>query len=187
MSINKFFQSFAKIGQVSITGLLLSIGFTASTSTPIFANQQLAATPAAPAPAPVAAAKLSASDASLNANKDLANGVYLYGQSSTPEQLGQEYAIFEARQGKVVGAFFMPQSEFSCFYGNLQDDRMDLIVVDPYDSSTHSHSIALVNNPLIASNNRVSLDGYQPIAKISDTEQQLLNSCQKDYQEQNEN
>lgn len=186
MSINKFFQSFAKIGQVSITGLLLSIGFTASSSTPIFASsQQLAATPAVSTP--VAAARLSASDASLNANKELANGVHLYGQSSVPEQLGQEYAIFEARQGKVVGAFFMPQSEFSCFYGNLQDDQMDLIVVDPYDSSTHSHSIALVNNPLVASNNGVSLQGYQPIAKISETDKQLLNACQQDYQEQSHN
>ena len=33
------------------------------------------------------------------------DGIYLYGQSQQPNQIGQEYMVFEVRQGKVTGAF----------------------------------------------------------------------------------
>ena len=47
------------------------------------------------------------------------DGIYLYGQSPQPNQLGQGYVLFQRQQGKVTGALYMPQSEFSCFEGTL--------------------------------------------------------------------
>ena len=45
-----------------------------------------------------------------------ANGVYLYGQSPEPEQVGSAYAVMEIVENRAVGAFYMPQSSFDCFY-----------------------------------------------------------------------
>ena len=47
----------------------------------------------------------------------LKDGVYLYGESSQPEQIGQSYMVFEVKQGQVTGAFYMPRSSFDCFTG----------------------------------------------------------------------
>ncbi|MEH2376820.1 hypothetical protein [Nostoc sp.] len=47
------------------------------------------------------------------------DGVYLYGQSPKPNQLGQAYIIFQKQQEKVTGVLYMPQSEFNCFQGTL--------------------------------------------------------------------
>ncbi|MEH2242651.1 hypothetical protein [Nostoc sp.] len=47
------------------------------------------------------------------------DGVYLYGQSPKPNQLGQGYIIFQKQQAKVTGALYMPESEFNCFQGTL--------------------------------------------------------------------
>lgn len=48
------------------------------------------------------------------------DGIYLYGQSQKPGEMGQGYIIFEKRQGNVTGALYMPNSEFSCFNGTLE-------------------------------------------------------------------
>ncbi|MCW5314464.1 hypothetical protein GTQ43_11790 [Nostoc sp. KVJ3] len=52
-------------------------------------------------------------------NFPVKDGVYLYGQSSKPNQLGQGYIIFQKQQDKVIGALYMPHSEFNCFQGTL--------------------------------------------------------------------
>ena len=71
------------------------------------------------------------------------DGIYLYGQSAEPEQIGQAYMVFEARQGKVVGAFYMPRSSFDCFYGDLGSQQMALKIVDSYGEGTYDYAIAL--------------------------------------------
>ncbi|MEH2205844.1 MAG: hypothetical protein V7K53_17500 [Nostoc sp.] len=47
------------------------------------------------------------------------DGIYLYGQSPKPNQLGQGYIIFQKQQDKVRGALYMPQSELNCFQGTI--------------------------------------------------------------------
>lgn len=54
------------------------------------------------------------------ANFPKKDGVYLYGQSPKPNQLGQAYIIFQKQQEKVTGVLYMPQSEFNCFQGTLK-------------------------------------------------------------------
>ncbi len=133
-----------------------------------------------------------------NSDNSLADGTYLYGQSSQAGQVGKEYLVFEARQGKVVGAMYMPSSEFACFHGTLNSKQMNLTVVNPYDETALSHTIARQQHSQIAAvgnqlnyNNTldsvtypysVGLEGYQPIAQVGDKDKQILNTCRSNYQ-----
>ncbi|NET59294.1 MAG: hypothetical protein F6K47_25090 [Symploca sp. SIO2E6] len=133
-------------------------------------------------------------------NTLLPNGTYLYGQSSKPEQIGQEYLVFEANQGKVVGALYMPSSEFSCFHGTLDSNHLNLIVVNPYDQTAISHVIARKQSSPIATAggqlnlensydsltypHTVGLEGYKQISEVSDNDHRILSMCRNDYQEE---
>lgn len=116
----------------------------------------------------------------------LPNGVYLYGQSAQPEQVGQAYFVFEVNQGKVLGAFYMPRSSFDCAYGTFQPGQVALTVVDSYEKTRHPYEIALqkttnvatTGNPALA---QISLEGFQPIKKLSATDQRILNVCKQNY------
>jgi hypothetical protein len=116
---------------------------------------------------------------------NLPNGVYLYGQSAQPEQLGQAYFVFEVRQGKLVGALFMPRSSFDCTYGSVQADKLALTVVNSYEkNSTNPYAIALersnvAGNPGAA---QIGLEGFQKINKVSENDRRILNTCKASYQ-----
>ena len=105
----------------------------------------------------------------------LADGTYLYGQSDRPEQICQEYLVFEVKQNQVVGASYYPQSEFACFYGTLTSDKMSLFVIQPYDRTVHPYSINLESSSV--TNSQIGLEGYQRIENISDNDLRILNSC----------
>ena len=126
------------------------------------------------------------------------DGTYLYGQTSQPGQIGQEYVVFEARQGKVVGAMYMPSSEYACFYGTLNSKQMNLMVVNPHNQTAFSHSIAreqatqmaAVGGQINIENtydsltypHSVGLDGYLPINQVGDNDKQILSTCLSNYQ-----
>lgn len=128
------------------------------------------------------------------------DGTYLYGQSSQPEQIGQEYIVFEARQGKLIGALYMPHSEFSCFYGSVDAQQMNLTVVNPYDQTAISHTIARERQSPVAAVGgqinledtydsltypyRVQLEGYQPIPQLAENDERILSTCLDNYREQ---
>ena len=126
------------------------------------------------------------------------DGTYLYGQTSEPQQNGKEYLVFQANQGKVVGAMYLPNSEYSCFYGTLDSRQMNLTVANPYEQTAFSHTIARSQPAQIAAAGgrinlqntydslsypyAVALDGYQPVSDISANDKQLLNTCMSEYQ-----
>ena len=126
------------------------------------------------------------------------DGTYLYGQSSEPQRNGQEYLVFQANQGKVVGAMYLPNSEYSCFHGTLDSRQLNLTVVNPYDQSAFSHTIARLQPAQVAAAGgqinlqntydsltypyAVALEGYQPVREISANDKQLLNTCMAEYQ-----
>jgi len=199
MLINKFFQFFGSKRQQSnrfelpLLGVILALGLglTTSETKPTFASGLEAST--ASNHLEVARSNISQpqTTAAIKTNP-LKNGVHLYGQSSQPEQVGKEYLVFETNGGKVTGAFYMPSSEFSCFYGTVNAGQMNLTVVDPYENSTYSHAIALQQNSLVASADQqvsledgsdanhpqvIGLQGYYPVETISDNDQRLLDSC----------
>jgi hypothetical protein len=104
------------------------------------------------------------------ASTGLADGIYLYGQSSKPDEIKQEYFVFEMRQSKVVGAFYLPRSAFYCFYGTSDRTQLNLIVVDSYDGSRSPYS--------------VNLQQYYRISAVSDNDRRILSICKEAHQQQ---
>jgi hypothetical protein len=121
----------------------------------------------------------------VNRPLPFADGIYLYGQSPKAEQIGQEYLVFKVQQGRVIGAFYMPQSEFSCFYGNLNHQSMDLSIIDPYEQTVYPYSIALQPLTPLADGEQTSLkmglEGYHSLAQVSDNDRRILNICLQQY------
>ena len=121
------------------------------------------------------------------------DGIYLYGQSPEPEQMGQEYMVFEVSQGKVIGAFYLPHSEFSCFYGTLQSGKLALMIANGPDDAPYPDSVGVENSQQVAtvSDNSPIGNGYNPIAypysvalqdyhqlaSVSANDQRILESC----------
>jgi len=133
----------------------------------------------------------------INSRATILNGTYLYGQAPEAGQLGQEYLIFEVRQGQVVGAFYMPSSEFSCFRGTLENNQMNLTVASTYDNSAVTSQLAQAQSRAIAANgdgafmnglnsltypHTLQLSSYHPITNITANDQRLLAACQAKYQ-----
>lgn len=118
----------------------------------------------------------------------LPDGVYLYGQSAQPEQIGKGYFVFEARQGKLLGALYMPRSSFDCTYGAVEPDKVSLMVIDSYDRSENPYIIATERNGSVASRENpvvapIGLEGYQRLSTVSANDQRILNVCKQHYQQ----
>jgi hypothetical protein len=180
--LNKFFDRFfqQRHFEVPALGLLLTVGMATSAT----ALETLAPLlPAAELSSPSLIAQ-----ATISPTKRVPDGIYLYGSSQQPEQIGQEYMVFEARQGKVVGALYMPSSEFSCFSGTVAAQKMNLTVVDPYDQTTNPYSIALQQPSPVASSSGLQTDGslqlhgYERITNLSNNDQRMLGVCKANFQ-----
>lgn len=132
---------------------------------------------------PVAGSK--ASDLSTG-DTPLVDGVYVYGQSTEPNQMGSEYLVFEVNQGKVVGGFYMPRSSFDCFYGNVESSKLALTVIDSYEQTPHSYDVALQSEGSVAQAGGetampVGLEGYHRLDAMTEIDQQVLSTCRADY------
>lgn len=110
------------------------------------------------------------------------NGTYVFGQSPEAEQFGSTYLVFEATDGQIVGAFYMPSSSFDCFYGEPHIEHLALTVVNSDDQSGYAYSVELqrdtnvatVGNSAIAS---LHLPGYYQIDTISPNDERILAAC----------
>ena len=115
-----------------------------------------------------------------------ANGVYLYGESNQPEIVGKEYIIFETIGNKTIGAFYLPQSEFSCFYGKFTGTRLNVTLIDSFDLKQYKFALALDANTLTASKQPMMGEpSYQPLSKVSNNDRQILNTCKQQLQNPN--
>lgn len=133
-------------------------------------------------PANAAPAKPSAQPTSLP------DGVYLYGQSAKPDEIGQGYFVFESKQGQVVGALYYPQSSFDCAKGSFKNEQLALSVTNSYDGITNPFEIALDRNSTVASNGEpvvdLGLQGFHKLDKVTDNDLRMLNVCKVDMQKQ---
>ncbi len=175
------FKKVVSINHITQSALVaaIGIGFSAMSLSASHSNATAAASPVPSAGSQ--AAKVA------NSAAKLADGVYLYGQTNQPDQLGQAYFVFEVNQGNVLGALYMPGSSFDCAYGNFQRAQLALKVRDSYDHTATNFSIALDRSATVATNNlnglgQVGLDGFQKLAKVSQNDMRLLNTCKATYQ-----
>ncbi|MBE9182323.1 hypothetical protein IQ268_27620 [Oculatella sp. LEGE 06141] len=117
----------------------------------------------------------------------LRDGVHLFGQSPNAEQLNAAYMVFEVNADKVVGAFYMPQSSFDCFQGEVRAEQLALTVTDSYEQTRYPYSMALQQSATVASTGASIAPfrptGFYPVETISATDQQILNTCRATYQQ----
>lgn len=118
----------------------------------------------------------------------LEEGVYLYGQSPQPEQIGQAYMVFEVKQGQVTGAFYMPRSSFDCFTGVPQGNQLNLNIIESYSQEAYSYNIGFSNTAVVAAaqgqgteKNNIVLEGFHRIPTVSENDTRLLSQCKADF------
>lgn len=120
-------------------------------------------------------------------SSSLEDGVYLYGQSQEPNEIGSAYLVFESRDGNIIGGFYMPHSSFDCVHGSLEANELAMTVVDSYSQEAHPYAIALEQSSTVAGTGAASdinLEGFHPIAELSETDQNVLSVCVNNYQDQ---
>lgn len=125
----------------------------------------------------------------LPKNHSLPDGVYLYGQSADPDKIGEAYMVFEIRRGQTIGAFYMPQSSFDCFYGSVDANKLALTVVNSYQQTTHPYAVGILNYEIASSRGRpigdkMQIEGYYPITNMSQSDRRILSVCKSYYQQQ---
>jgi hypothetical protein len=131
--------------------------------------------------------KTASEDSTANSSLFLKDGIYLYGQSPQPNQIGQAYMVFEVTAGKLVGGFYMPRSSFDCFSGTAQGNQLALNIVDSYSQEVHDYSMAYSNVSTVAANSpggadqKIVLEGFHPIETLSQTDYQILKTCKADF------
>lgn len=174
--------------KLSALGLLLTAGFATSPATPILASGL--ETPASGASAQADAKKPVAFVPAPASRASMPDGTYLYGQSSTAEQIGKEYLVFEVSKGKVMGAIYMPASEYNCFHGTLASKQLNLTLVNPEDNTSYSYSIAFQKTTQVAeaggrvtSPSSVTLEGYHRLDTVSENDIRLLSTCKANSQQ----
>lgn len=118
----------------------------------------------------------------------LPDGVYLYGQSTQPDEIGSGYFVFESKQGQVVGALYLPHSSFDCASGSFKQDQLALTVTNSYDRITNPMEIALDRSATVASSGNmapgINLQGFHKLDKVTDNDVRMLNVCKTDLQGQ---
>lgn len=115
---------------------------------------------------------------------NLADGVYLFGESSEADQIGATYMVTEVADGNVIGGFYRPHSSFDCFYGTVEGNAMALTVIDSYERTEHAFSVALESRePIATQTGAVSSlvpEGFQVLPELSETAAAVLQTCRSD-------
>ncbi|MDX2230483.1 MAG: hypothetical protein NW220_12655 [Leptolyngbyaceae cyanobacterium bins.349] len=118
----------------------------------------------------------------------LPDGVYLYGESTQPDELGKGYFVFESKQGQVVGALYLPRSSFDCAAGSFKQEQLALTVTNSYDRLTNPLEIALDRTSTVASSGNpalgVGLQGFHKLDTVTENDLRMLNVCKDDLQGQ---
>lgn len=193
--INKLYSPIHTSFKLTLASLLLLTGINEIEAKQSIAKELKSSTNAA-----FAVATSAAENNSFKGKMPKKDGIYLYGQSQQPNQIGQEYMVFEVRQGKVTGAFYLPQSEFNCFQGSLAAGKLDLTIAGDAGSTPYSDSIADAQNaPQVAtasdssqigaqyeqvsSQYSVALQNYYQLSNVNENDKQILAACKSNYQQ----
>jgi len=173
-------SGFSKLFQ----GLLMTSGFVAGS---LGVSAALAIEALTPVQDPAAQAFNSSGSAPEQFNSSsLTNGVYLYGETQQPDQIGAAYMVMQVEGDRVVGALYMPRSSFDCFEGAIRGEQLDLTVVNSYDQSTQSYSMAVQNESYLASiddpvSTPARLNGMYNLPEVSETDHRILETCKADF------
>lgn len=118
------------------------------------------------------------------------DGIYLYGTGPEPEEIGNSYMVFELNQDKTVGAFYQPDSEFACFSGRVEADRLALNIIDPHEPDhPYAYEVKLDTEAVASSadgpdTSRLNLEGFYSLPEVSNNDQRILDTCKEYHQKQ---
>lgn len=123
----------------------------------------------------ILAATLTLAFGSFGASRDVARAapesaqsgstpVSVYGETPQPNQIRQNYLVFALHNGKVVGAFYTPRSEFTCFTSQATNQSL---AVEP-----------LASNGAKAGKVQVKLSNLHLI-QPSSNDQRILSVCKQ--------
>lgn len=137
-------------------------------------------------------------DSSIKGKLPEKDGIYLYGQSPQPQQVGQEYIVIEVNRGKVVGAFYLPHSEFNCFNGTITAGELALLLANGPESEAYPDPSGATNNQQVATVSTgslgedftntistpysVALQNYHQLNSVSASDKEILAACKSGYQ-----
>lgn len=114
----------------------------------------------------------------------VANGIYLFGDTTTPGQLGHEYMVLQVEGSTVTGGFYEPGHTFSCFSGSITSQALSLRVQDRQrpDSGFYQVPIYLDNQFstsrfVLPYENTLGLQGTHRIDGTEPESQRVLNVC----------
>ncbi len=94
------------------------------------------------------------------------SGISLYGETPHANQPGQGYMIFEQRGQTLIGVFYYPQSEFSCFTGQRKGQQLEILTLPSHQDTMTSLSLSLLQ--------------LKPISSIGPSERDALATCRQD-------
>lgn len=114
-------------------------------------------------------------------NLDLAD----YGHGS--ESQASEYIVLQLENNQVIGGFYQPLSEYSCFTGsfNFHGETLDLWVSMPDTLDVYAYSVSIQLQTPVASHpdavglptNELVIQGAHRIVTLDQVSQDVLNDC----------
>jgi len=121
----------------------------------------------------------------VKANADpsiLTDGNYLYGEVAKPYQIGKDYLLLKVKSGQVSGAVYRPNADFYCFRGIVKGEQLELSFVDPNNGTVYAQEIGIrsITGPIASEKipqNKISLNGFEPIEQLSEVDHEILNAC----------
>lgn len=168
-----------------VKGLLVMSGFVAGS---LGTTSVLAIDSMNPLQEPIArSTAASESSAESFSSQTLTDGVYLYGETEQPDQIGAAYMVMQVDGDQVVGALYMPHSSFDCFQGAIRENQLDLTVVNSYDRTTRDYSLAVQSEDYVASIDDpvatpARLNGMYNLSEVSANDHRILETCKADFQ-----
>lgn len=114
------------------------------------------------------------------------DGIYLYGQSPRMGENGKGYIVFAKNQGRVVGALYMPNSEYSCFRGSIDQTGAIAMTVQGYVGESNPVQVATRGNEVNLDINinapspyahSLSLSDFYRLQQIGQVEREILQAC----------
>jgi hypothetical protein len=115
------------------------------------------------------------------------DGLYVYGQSLKPNESGKGYIVLQKQQGKIAGALYVPQSEFSCFQGTLTKSGELAMTVNSSPGEVGVMQVSTASNiPKINDQEStsyaysVNLQNYHQLNTVSQQDKDILQMCQQE-------
>ncbi|MFO8040553.1 MAG: hypothetical protein R6U67_14040 [Sodalinema sp.] len=113
-----------------------------------------------------------------------ADGIYVYGESPQLQILGRAYIVLESRGNQVVGGFYMYQSSFDCFYGQMTHQSLQVTVIPTYEETRYSYAIQRSDTAIASPNTppiTPEFEGFYRLQNPDEVANRVLDTCRNEY------